>query len=134
MRCPRCQHENPPQAKFCLGMTVVRPGTNFATSMPWAPNRAKTLSERRTQESGSSDKRHRRVSTLAPRRRPSSYQAKSTASATMAIAPSTRVMLPRPWAARAPTPQERRHRRERNADLLGDDQGGKNHHAVPPKS
>src|SRR2546422_11400682 len=63
-----------------------------------------TVSARRTQKSGSSDRRQRPVRTGAPRRRPNSYHAKSTLRATTAIAPNTSGILPRPCAARAPNP------------------------------
>src|SRR5207302_1329390 len=63
-----------------------------------------TVSARRTQKSGSSDRRQRPVRTGAPRRRPNSYHAISTLRATTAIAPNISGILPRPCAARAPNP------------------------------
>src|SRR5262249_25225005 len=36
MQCPRCQHENPPQAKFCLecATPLARPCPNCGTPLP----------------------------------------------------------------------------------------------------
>src|SRR5262245_57547969 len=36
MQCPRCQHENPPRAKFCLecGARFARPCGNCGTELP----------------------------------------------------------------------------------------------------
>ena len=85
-----------------VGANVLNPGMNLAKTREPTPCRVKKFSVRRTQESGSSEIRHRRFNARLPCRRPSSYQIRSPAKQAMmevTIAP-VRSIFPAP--AKAP--------------------------------
>src|SRR5437867_994673 len=62
------------------GAIVLNPGMNLATSSERAPCRVKMRCVRLTHESGSSETRHKRPRTRAPRRRPIAYHPGAAAS------------------------------------------------------
>ena len=84
------------------GASVLNPGMNLAKTRDRTPWRVKKFSVRRTQESGSSEIRHKRFNTRLPRRRPSSYQIRSPTmqAITMRTIAPVRSIFPAP--AKAP--------------------------------
>ena len=106
-------------------MTVVSPGTNFATSMARAPWRAKTLPARRTQVSGSSDEAtqpRQHACTAAPAQLvPTEVDAEGHHRDRAEHQRDTGS----PVCGEGADGQESRQRGEGDADLLSDGQGGR---------
>src|SRR5262249_30661902 len=112
------------------GTTVVSPGTNFATSMAWAPYRAKTFSARRTHESGSSASRQSLVSTGRPPAAPPLSPGKPNEKPPRRDRSQHEQYAGSPGRRECANPEESRHRRERDAKLLSDYQNREDHEAV----
>jgi len=84
------------------GASVLNPGMNLAKTRDRTPCRVKKFSVRRTQESGSTEIRHKRFNARLPCRRPSSYQIRSPAMQAITVRTIAPVRSIFPAPAKAP--------------------------------